>query len=312
MQSESEMPIATEHEPEDVTSRTLKSHRSEGMTLAGRRYLLTGASRGLGKLALTELVRRGAQVIAVARDERRLSALRAELGDRVIPSPLDLSEPNQVTAWAESIWDRFGPLDGVIHNAGIDDFKPICAMSSDAITHQVHLNLLAPLLINRALLPHLIERTEQSVIIHMSSIAGLVPTPFGSVYSATKAGLTIYNEALAVELHDRPVRFVSLHPGFVNGTGMHEVHKSLAGRPPTALGGTTDQKVMRALLKSLDRGMGPKIINRFPIRPLAVLCLLIPKLARMLFKRTTYRYLSRVAHARTRDALPPSTDLERL
>ena len=120
----------------------------------------------------------------------------------------------------------------------------------------------------------------------------------------------VYNEALAVELYDQPVRFVSLHPGFVHGTGMHEAHKSVAGRAPLILGGTSDQKVMRALIKSLDHGKGPQVINRFPIRPLAMLFVLIPRVARILSKWITYPYLSRVAHARARTT-PPSTDTER-
>lgn len=277
--------------------------------LAGRRYLLTGASRGLGHLALTELVSRGAEVIAVARDQSRLSELHAQLGALMIPAPLDLCEHDRVTAWAESLWTTYGAFDGVIHNAGVDDFQSMLTMSASSITRQVHLNLLAPLLINRALLPHLVQCDRPSVIVHMGSVAGLIPTPFGSVYSATKSGLLNYSEALAIELHGHAIRFISLHPGFVHGTGMHEVHKSLAGSAPATLGGTTDQKVIQALLKSLDHGMGPRVINRFPIRPLAILFTLIPSIARLLSRQITYPYLSRVARAR--ESSPPSDDLKR-
>ena len=301
-----------EDERVDIGSNQSDSRRTQpsiSPSLEGRRYLLTGASRGLGYLALVELIDRGAEVIAVARDELRLDELQRELGERVISCPLDLSEPTRVSEWASSLHDRFGALDGVIHNAGVDNFLPMSSMSADEITRQVHLNLLAPLLINRALIPDFISTPQERVVVHMSSVSGLVPTPFGSVYSATKAGLMSYNEALAIELHNQPIRFISLHPGFVHGTGMHEAHKAVAGEAPISLGGTTDHKVIQALLKALDNGVGSRVINRFPIRPLATLFILFPRLARALSRKITYPYLSRVAHARAH--LSPSNDPER-
>ena len=311
MSSESPISPSDTSASRDAVSALPKS-TSRALTgpLVGRRYLLTGASRGLGERALRALIKRGASVVAVARNQTQLEALRAELGERVFVAPLDLSEPAEVTRWAETLWADYGPLDGLIHNAGVDDFQPMLTISAEAITRQVNLNLLAPLLINRALLPHLTTCSTQSitnherVIIHISSVAGLIPTPFGSVYSATKAGLYLYNEALAVELQESPVRFVSLHPGFVHGVGMHEAHKASAGRAPFILGGTTDGAVIKALMRALVRGSGLKIVNRFAVRPLNALFALAPHLVRVALRRLLYPYLKRVvSHTRAPDPL---------
>ena len=281
----------------------------------GRRYLLTGASRGIGQLALRELIKLGAHVIAVARSQQQLQTLAAELGEQVSPVTLDLSQPEQVNEWAAELWSTYGPIDGVIHNAGVDDFRAMTDMSSEAIISQVHLNLLAPLLINRALLPQLIEREradgQRGVIVHMSSVAGLIPVPFGSVYSATKSGLSIYAEALAAELKSASPRFVTLHPGFVHGVGMHEAHKAVAGRAPLTLGGTTDQRVIRALIRALrdpKPGIVSRVVNNIPIRPLTTLYLLLPRLARALARHIVYPYLAKVAQARRTHGQSPMSE----
>lgn len=273
----------------------VKMRSNSNSKLSGKRYLLTGASRGLGSLALEEMIKSGATVICVARNLKRLGTLQEQLGSRMICASRDLSDLDGLCEWAGEINHQYGPFDGVIHNAGIDDFQSMTLMKPDAIQHQINLNLTAPILINRALLPSLLERNQEAVIIHMSSVAGLIPTPFGSVYSATKSGLTYYNEALAIELGNSPIRLVTLHPGFVHGVGMHEAHKAKVGRAPLLMGGTTDQAVVKALMKALTRGAGRKIINRFAVRPLAGLATIAPLLTRWLSRWITYPYLSRVA-----------------
>jgi len=273
-----------------------------GLDLKGRVYLLTGASRGIGALSARQLAARGAHVLAVARDEAALEELSRELeaeGRGALTAiKRDLCERDSLGEWAEELWERYGPFDGVIHNAGVDDFQPSETMDPVALTRQVDLNLTAPLLINRALLPLLLAE-GRGTLIHLCSVAGYLPTPFGAVYSATKAGLWAYNEALSIEYAHSPLVFISVHPGFVHGSGMHERHKARAGRAPLALGGTTDQAVVELICHSLARAelarSGPVIVNRNPTRPLIVLTHAMPRLGRWLMARLARPYLARVA-----------------
>lgn len=264
----------------------------------GKTYLLTGASRGIGAQCARRLMSEGARVIGVARDAEALEALCVEaerLKGELIPRPLDLTARDGLVTWAEALWAELGPLDGVIHNAGVDDFQATEQMASEDLIRQVDLNLTAPLLINRALLPHLLAQ-GRGVLVHMSSVAGYLPVPFGGVYSATKSALFSYNEALSIEYHDRPLSFVSVHPGFVHGTGMHERHKARAGRAPLALGGTSDEAVVETIMSALlsDKS-GPRIVNKAPTRPLILLFHALPRLARWIMVRLVRPYLAKVA-----------------
>jgi len=277
---------------------------SAALPLRGRVALVTGASRGIGALTARRLCALGADVIAAARSREALEVLGAEVtaagAGRLWVEVVDLSDEGAIFSWASSLAARYPALDAVVHNAGVDDFQPSAGAAPEALAAQVRLNLTAPLLINRALLPALLAR-DAGVLIHMSSAAGYVPTPFGAVYSATKAGLWAYSEALAVEYAPTRLRFVTVHPSFVHGSGMHERHKETAGRAPALLGATSDEAVAAAVARCLLRGArlrsGPVIVNRGLTRPFVVLVHLWPALARWLSARLVRPYLARVAGA---------------
>ena len=118
------------------------------------------------------------------------------------------------------------------------------------------------------------------------------------------------NEALAVEYAHTPIRWISLHPGFIHGVGMHERHKESAGPAPLILGGTSDKKVVKRVIKSLLKGEGAYIINASPVRPFLVLTLLFPRFYRWISKRLVYPYLSRVASAQVPSKIEEHTQVE--
>lgn len=272
--------------------------------LRDERYLLTGASRGLGALTAQELVRRGAHVIGVARSRDALEELSTRLrpcaqqGGRISTEVFNLTDLDTLSEWAARLEDHYGPLSGVIHNAGVDDFQPSESMDPEEIQAQIAINLTAPLLINRALLPSFLAR-DAGVFIHLSSIAGYLPTPFGATYSATKAGLWLYNETLAAEYMHTQLKFVSIHPAFVHGVGMHERHKEKAGRAPFVLGSTDAEVVVEVITSALLKGprlkSGPIIVNRNPTRPVIALFHAAPRLMRHLIAKLARPYLERVA-----------------
>ena len=243
----------------------------------------------------------GARVIGIARNESLLQQLAQKITQQTQEElftwhSFDLSNSEQVFEWADSLWQNYGPFDGVIHNAGVDAFQSFHQSNPQHIHKQLQLNLNTPILMNRAFLPYMQQQQAPAVIIHMSSVAGYVPVPFGSVYSASKAGLWIYNQALAQEYRGEHIRFVSIHPGFINGVGMHEKHKQIAGKAPMILGGTQVQSVVDAVLKALVKGEGDYIVNRFPVRPLFPILYIFPTLYRWIAHRLVTPYLSKIAH----------------
>ena len=264
--------------------------------------LLTGASRGLGAQIAREICKAGGRVWLVARNQDALKDLCEDLNQNTSGSAhwssVDLSQTHHVTTWLNAHQEELLKLTSIIHNAGIDDFKAFTQHSFQSLEDQVHLNLLAPLLINRACIESLSQKIDASPsIIHMSSLAGYFPLPFGSPYSATKSALWQMNESLAIEYAQSPIRWISLHPGFVNGVGMHERHKESAGKAPIVLGGTTDHKVVQAVIHALIKGEGPRIINRSPVRPFLALLLSFPLLYRRLARFLMLPYLKKIAHS---------------
>lgn len=270
----------------------------------GKCYLLTGASRGIGALVARSLLGQGAMIVGIARDFKCLEQLKQTLSSEEMSlfriQKLDLTHRTELNTWIEQAWAEYGPFDGVIHNAGVDDFQPSEVIDPTTLMRQVDLNLTAPLLINRGLLPHFLAQGH-GTFVHMSSVAGYLPVPYGAVYSATKAALLSYNEALAIEYYDTPLCFVSLHPAFVHGSGMHERHKQIAGNAPFSLGSTTDEAVVAAVSKALlGKGLtqnGPRIINRLPTRPLIMLLHAMPTVARWIIVRLVKPYLAKIARA---------------
>lgn len=114
----------------------------------------------------------------------------------------------------------------------------------------MYLNVEAPLLLTRWVLPGMLERGRGKVVT-MASIAGLAGTPYGAVYSATKAAVVAATSSLRQEHPDSGVGFTARCPGFVHGAGMHEVHRQEVGKAPLLVGGTSLDAVCRALIRAL-------------------------------------------------------------
>src|SRR5512142_47977 len=134
----------------------------------------------------------------------------------------------------------------------------------------VNLNLTAPLLPIRAVLPGMLERGKGHIV-NMASGAGKVAQPFDAVYSATKFGLVGATHALRAEYLGSPVGFSVICPGFVRQDGMNARYEAQGLRVPPILGKTTPQKVASAVLKAIREDRAEITVNSQPMRPTAVL-----------------------------------------
>jgi len=176
--------------------------------------LVTGASSGIGLAVAREVVRRGGRVALVARTEATLAGVVTELGaERAAAFPLDVRDSAALAELPGRVLAHFGKLDVVVNNAGANhrgEFLERTPAELDAI---LTTNLLAPVLLTRAALPHL---GRGGAIVNVASLAGKVPVPHEAAYCASKAGLRAFSRALDMELHDRGVRVSLVNPGPVD------------------------------------------------------------------------------------------------
>lgn len=180
------------------------------MNLASSRWVVTGASGGIGQALVEELCRRGARVLVAGRQADTLHALAESHPQRVRVVVADLRTPAGRQAVVDAARD-IGHVDGLINAAGVNHFGLFDGMDDAAIEQMVALNLTATLQLTHAMLPLLRERPRATVAF-LGSIFGSIGYPGQAVYSATKFALRGFAEALRRELADGPVRVLYAAP----------------------------------------------------------------------------------------------------
>lgn len=185
------------------------------MKLYGRVALVTGASKGLGKAVALALAGAGAQVALVARDEKQL-ALTAEAirskGAVAEVFPADITDEAHVQEMARRFVQRFGKLQILVNNAGMNLRKPATEFTLEEWNRVLTTNLTSAFLVSRALIPFMLGQ-EYGRIINMTSMMSHVALPERTAYAASKAGLLGYTRALALELAHEGITVNGLSPG---------------------------------------------------------------------------------------------------
>jgi short-subunit dehydrogenase len=183
--------------------------------LAGRVAIVTGASSGIGAATARELGRRGAHVVLAARRaealEAQAEAIR-EAGGTALAIPTDLTDRAQLADLAERATATFGRVDVLVNNAGANWSRSLASTSPDDVTGLVEVNLLAAMLLTRAVLPGMLERRHGAVIT-IGSLSGRVAME--PLYSATKYGLRGFSLALRRQLAGSGVSVSLVSPGNV-------------------------------------------------------------------------------------------------
>lgn len=181
--------------------------------LEGRTALLTGASSGLGPFIARRLHREGVRLILTARRRAELEALARELvGSRVVTA--DLSRRGE----AEWLAGAAGEVDILIANAGVGASGALVGLEVEGIDTALEVNLRAPIVLTRLLLPGMMERHSGHVVL-MASMAGQIPGPNSSIYSATKFGLRGFGHSVRGELRRTGVGVSLVSPSYVRESG---------------------------------------------------------------------------------------------
>jgi pteridine reductase len=186
-------------------------------SLAGRLALVTGAGRRLGRVIALELAARGADVVLHhhrSGPEAAESARHIEsLGRRAVPFAADLATVEGVDALAEFVTTRYGRLDLLVNSAADYARLPLSDIDAARWDAMMALNLRAPFLLVRALLP-LLQASPAGAVVNVADIAALGAWPHHLHYVVSKAGLVAMTRSLAAELAPR-VRVNAVAPGTV-------------------------------------------------------------------------------------------------
>jgi 3-hydroxy acid dehydrogenase / malonic semialdehyde reductase len=190
--------------------------------------LVTGASAGFGAAMARRFTSDGHRVIAAARRFDRLNALKAELGDNLLPLPLDLADTAALDALPASLPPAWQNVDVLVNNAGlalgldpahranIAEWDQMVATNVTGLIHLTRIHL------TRALLPGMVAR-DHGHVVNLGSTAGTYPYPGGHVYGASKAFVAQFTLNLKADLIGTGVRVTVIEPGLVGGTEFSQV-----------------------------------------------------------------------------------------
>jgi NAD(P)-dependent dehydrogenase (short-subunit alcohol dehydrogenase family) len=218
---------------------------SAGLQIEGRRALVTGANRGIGRAIVEALLARGAsKVYATARKPEMLAELVASSGDRVVALRLDITEGSDVQAAAEQADD----VDLLINNAailghafgGFED--PIWL---DAARQEYETNVVGALRVSQAFAPVLAQQGG-GTIVNVSSVAGLVGMPLVLTYSSTKAALHSLTQSTRQMLRGQGTFVVGVYPGPV------ETDMAAEFSIPKASASSAAQAILEGLEQGLE------------------------------------------------------------
>jgi NAD(P)-dependent dehydrogenase (short-subunit alcohol dehydrogenase family) len=229
-----------------------------------RAALVTGASRGIGHALADALGTEGYALTITARRPESLDRAHAEFRERgyeVESLPANVADEEEVTRVVALHRERFGRLDVLVNNAGIGVGAAAAEHQTKLIDLQLAVNVRAMIIMYREcaeLLRAAAREHRSALVVNMASIAGKSPQPWLSVYSASKAAIVAYTQAMNKELGPDGIKSVAFCPGFVD-TDMTEFVKESV--PAEEMLRTSDiAEALRFLLRLSPACVVPEII----------------------------------------------------
>jgi len=185
--------------------------------LDGKAAIVTGAASGIGRAIATTLGAAGAAVCVGDLDEegsRRVAAEIERSGGRAIAVRADVSRADQVEALVRATAEAFGRMDILVNNAGLQHVAPVHEFPLEKWNQLIGVMLTGTFLCTRAALPYMMTKRWGRVV-NISSIHGLVASPFKSAYISAKHGIIGFTRTLALEVAEHGITANAVCPGYV-------------------------------------------------------------------------------------------------
>jgi 3-oxoacyl-[acyl-carrier protein] reductase len=199
-------------------------------SLQGKKVIITGGGRGIGRAVATALAAEGVHVGLIGRTEENVKTVADSLNEvKTAYAAADVSSLEDVTAAITKVKEELGGVDILINNAGIAKFGGFMDLDPAEWKQMIDVNLMGVYNATRAVLPDLIEQ-KSGDIINISSTAGQKGAPATSAYSASKFGVLGLTESLAMEVRKHNIRVTALTPSTV-ATDMAVENKLTDGNP---------------------------------------------------------------------------------
>ncbi|MFN7535677.1 MAG: SDR family NAD(P)-dependent oxidoreductase, partial [Brevundimonas sp.] len=213
--------------------------------LSGKTALVTGATGGIGGAIARAVHAQGATVVLSGTRESVLAGLAAELGERAVIAPANLSDPGSVDGLVGAAEAAAGaPLDVLVANAGITRDGLILRMKDEDFEQVLKVNLESYFRLSRAAVKGMMKR-RSGRIIGITSVVGVTGNPGQTNYAASKAGMIGFSKSLAQEVGSRGITVNCIAPGFI-ASPMTDVlneqqRDAILGRIPLGRLGTGDE-----------------------------------------------------------------------
>ena len=186
--------------------------------LEGQNAIITGGSSGIGKAVAIGFAKLGANVGIIGRDEEKLKSVQSEIvnaGFKCEYAVGDVIKYESINAAVQKLISLLGKVHILVNNAGLSRMKALAKMPVPVIDSMLDTNIKGVIYTTHAALPHMIENGE-GTIINTSSIASVNFATYMVVYSATKAAVNAFTEALSMELKSKKINVNAILPGFVD------------------------------------------------------------------------------------------------
>jgi short-subunit dehydrogenase len=176
---------------------------------------------------------------------------------------------------------ELGPIDILVNNAAIDETARFDRQSPETVIQMMEANLIAPMMLSRALLPGMLERGSGHIV-NIASLGGKKGLPYNATYSASKAGMIEWTQAMQFELQGTGVGASVICPGFVAEVGMAASDEAEA---PRTAGASTPEQVTDAVLRAIRENVQEILVNPGPTRLILAIDTLFPALGNRVLQR---------------------------
>jgi short-subunit dehydrogenase len=175
-------------------------------------WFVTGASKGFGLLLVQQLLENGNRVVATSRNIDAFNELAAQFGEQFLPLSVQITDEVDVNLAMKKAIQHFGTIDVLVNNAGYGLFGTMEELSMTEIRDMFDVNVFGVMHVSKAILPHFREK-KSGTILNIASIAGSYTAVSLGLYSATKAAVIQFTEALKMEVEEFGIRVSAVCPG---------------------------------------------------------------------------------------------------